>query len=118
MRQQAKATPEQVRIRPLDGRIPFGNGIVAIVNKHARQIREMLAHDIDHDPCACLNHPMHQQTRAAQQDRPGKSSLTIVAAREALARGKQDNTITSSGPEAQGRSIMYPGLIGSLPRNC
>jgi hypothetical protein len=45
--------------------MPSGKVIVAIVNKHARQIRAKLAHHIDHDPCACLNHPMHQQTRAA-----------------------------------------------------
>lgn len=57
-----KATPEQIWIRTLDGRMPFGKVIVAIANKHARQIWAMLAHDVDYDPCACLNHPMHQQT--------------------------------------------------------
>jgi len=63
---------------------------------------------------------MHRSGSAAsaQQDRPMKSSLIIAAARGALARGKQDNTITSSGPKAQGKSIMHPGLTGSLPRNC
>ncbi|WP_210538929.1 hypothetical protein [Pseudoxanthomonas spadix] len=73
MRQQSKATPEQVRIRSFDGRMPSGKVIVAIANTHARQIWAMLAHDIDHDPRACLNHPMHQQTRVAQQDRPKKA---------------------------------------------
>lgn len=73
MRQQSKAAPEQVWIRSLGGRMPSGKVIVAIVNKHARQIWATLAHDIDHDPCACLNHPMHQQTRVAQQDRPKKA---------------------------------------------
>lgn len=42
----------------------FGKVIVAIANKHARQIWTMLAHGVDYDPQACLNHPMHQ--RAAQ----------------------------------------------------
>lgn len=81
MRQQAKATPEQVRIRPLDGRIPFGNGIVAIVNKHARQIWAMLAHDIDHGPCACLNHPMHQQTRAAHMTHAAWEKIRFIVER-------------------------------------
>ena len=67
-----KATPEQRWIRTLDGRMPFGKVIVAIANKHARQIWAMLAHDVDYDPHACLNHPtgwpraMHRQTEAAQ----------------------------------------------------
>jgi transposase len=61
-----KATPEQVWIRTLDGRMPFGKVIVAIANKHARQIWAMLAHDVDYDPCACLNHPMHRQAHAAR----------------------------------------------------
>ena len=57
-----KATPEQLWIRSLDGRMPFGKVIVAIANKHARQIWAMLARDVDYDPHACLNHPMHRQT--------------------------------------------------------
>jgi transposase len=57
-----KATPEQRWIRSLDGRMPFGKVIVAIANKHARQIWAMLAHDVDYDPHACLQHPMHQQS--------------------------------------------------------
>ena len=56
-----KATPEQRWIRSLDGRLPFGKVIVAIANKHARQIWAMLAHDVDYDSHACLNHPMHRQ---------------------------------------------------------
>ena len=63
-----KATPEQRWIRSLDGRLPFGKVIVAIANKHARQIWAMLAHDVDYDPCACLNHPMHRQTHAEHVD--------------------------------------------------
>lgn len=61
-----KATPEQLWIRRLDGRMPFGKVIVAIANKHARQIWAMLAHDVDYDPSACLNHPMHRQTCTGQ----------------------------------------------------
>ena len=53
-----KATPEQIWIRTLDGRMPFGKVIVAIANKHARQIWAMLAHDEDYDPHAWLKHPM------------------------------------------------------------
>ena len=60
-----KATPEQLWIRMLDGRMPFGKVVVAIANKHARQIWVMLARDVDYDPHARLNHPMHRQTNAA-----------------------------------------------------
>ena len=55
------ATPEQRWIRTLDGRLPFGKVLVAIANKHARQIWVMLAHDVDYDPHACLAHPLHRQ---------------------------------------------------------
>jgi len=61
-----KATPEQLWIRSLDGRMPFGKVIVAIANKHARQIWAMWAHDVDYDAHARLNHPMHRQTQAAK----------------------------------------------------
>lgn len=60
-----KATPEQRWIRTLDGRMPFGKVIVAIANKHARQVWAMLAHGVDYDPHACLNHPMHQRAAHA-----------------------------------------------------
>jgi transposase len=60
-----KATPEQLWIRSLDGRMPFGKVLVAIANKHARQIWAILAHGVDDDPHACLNHPMHRQAKAA-----------------------------------------------------
>lgn len=60
-----KATPEQRWIRTLDGRMRFGKVLVAIANKHARQIWAMLAHDVDYDPHACLNHPMHQNSHTA-----------------------------------------------------
>ena len=61
-----KATPEQRWIRTLDGRLPFGKVIVAIANKHARQIWAMLAHAVDYDPHACLNYPMRRQTQVVQ----------------------------------------------------
>ncbi|MDN5925154.1 MAG: IS110 family transposase, partial [Xanthomonadales bacterium] len=49
-----KSTPEQVWIRSLTCRMPFGKVVVAIANKHARQIWVMLAHDLDYDPHASL----------------------------------------------------------------
>ena len=61
-----KATPEQLWIRSLDGRMPFGKVVVAIANKHARQIWVMLARDVDYDPHACLQHPMHRRSHTAQ----------------------------------------------------
>lgn len=60
-----KAAPEQRWIRTLDGRMPFGKVIVAIANKHARQIWTMLAHNVDYEPHACLNHPMQRHTQPA-----------------------------------------------------
>ena len=60
-----KATPEQQWIRTLDGRVPFGKVLVAIANKHARQIWTMLAHGVDYDPHACLQHPLQQRAQAA-----------------------------------------------------
>jgi len=60
-----KATPEQLWIRSLDARMPFGKVLVAIANKHARQVWAMLAREVDYDPHACLQHPMHQEDRAA-----------------------------------------------------
>ncbi len=61
-----KATPEQLWIRTLDRRMPFGKVLVAIANKHARQAWAMLVRDVDYDPHACLQHPRHQQTNTAQ----------------------------------------------------
>lgn len=60
-----KATPEQVWIRSLAGRMPFGKVIVAIANKHARQLWAMLAHDLDYDPHAYVRHPLQHKTHAA-----------------------------------------------------
>lgn len=50
--QDAHATPEQQWIRSLACRLPFGKVIVAIANKHARQMWAILAHDVDYDPYA------------------------------------------------------------------
>ncbi|MFZ1839152.1 MAG: IS110 family transposase [Dokdonella sp.] len=58
-----KSTPEQVWIRSLAARLPFGKVIVAIANKHARQLWAMLAHEVDYDPGACVHHPL-QRTQA------------------------------------------------------
>ena len=60
------ATPEQLWIRTLDRRLPFGKVLVAIANKHARQAWAMLARDVDYDPHACLQHPRHRQASAAE----------------------------------------------------
>ena len=51
-----QSTPEQLWIRELAARLPFGKVLVAIANKHARQIWAMLAHDVDYDPHARLRH--------------------------------------------------------------
>ncbi|SEI40106.1 IS110 family transposase [Frateuria terrea] len=61
-----QATPEQLWIRMLDRRMPFGKVLVAIANKHARQAWAMLARDVDYDPHACLQHPRHHQTNTVQ----------------------------------------------------
>ncbi len=55
-----KATPEQLWIRNLAARLPFGKVIVAIANKHARQLWAMLALDVDYDPHAFVHHPLHR----------------------------------------------------------
>jgi transposase len=56
-----KATPEQIWIKDLETRLPFGKILVAIANKHARQLWAILARDEDYDPEAWLKHPMVQR---------------------------------------------------------
>jgi transposase len=56
-----KSTPEQIWIRQLACRMPFGKVLVAIANKHARQIWAMLAHEQTYDANAWLKHPMVQR---------------------------------------------------------
>jgi transposase len=61
-----KATAEQRWIKELSSRMPFGKVLVAIANKHARQLWAMLSRNEDYDPEAWLRHPMVQ--RAAKKD--------------------------------------------------
>lgn len=56
-----KQTPEQQWILQLSARLPFGKLLVAIANKHARQIWAMLARGEAYDPEAWLKHPMVQR---------------------------------------------------------
>ncbi len=68
-----QSTPEQTWIRQLACRMPFGKVLVAIANKHARQVWAMLAHEEPCDPDAWLKHPMVQ--------RPvGKHARTVAMA--------------------------------------
>ena len=60
-----KATPEQLWIGQLAARMPFGKVLVAIANKHARQLWTMLARDVDYDPSASLRHTMRSTTQPA-----------------------------------------------------
>jgi transposase len=60
-----KRTPEQAWICQLASRMPFGKVLVAIANKHARQLWAMLAHEADYDPDAYVKHPMHRSAQAA-----------------------------------------------------
>ena len=56
-----KATPEQIWINQLATRLPFGKLLVAVTNKHARQIWAMLARGEAYDPNAWIRHPMVQR---------------------------------------------------------
>ncbi len=56
-----KATPEQLWIQSLATRLPFGKLLVAIANKHARQLWALLARGEHYDPDAWLKHPMVQR---------------------------------------------------------
>lgn len=67
-----KSIPEQIWIRQLAGRMPFGKVLVAIANKHARQLWAMLAHDDAYDANAWLKHPMVQRPA-------GKHAITVTA---------------------------------------
>jgi len=63
-----KMTPEQQWIVQLAARLPFGKVLVAIANKHARQIWAMLARGEDYDPQAWLKHPMVQRAESARKN--------------------------------------------------
>ena len=67
-----KSTPEQIWIRQLACRMCFGKVLVAIANKHARQLWAMLAHEETYDADAWLKHPMVQRPA-------GKHALTVAA---------------------------------------
>jgi len=67
-----KRTPEQIWIGQLACRLPFGKVLVAVANKHARQLWAMLAREEAYDPHAWLKHPMVQRPA-------GKQAVSIVA---------------------------------------
>ena len=67
-----KASAEQIWIRGLAQRLPFGKVLVAIANKHALQLWAMLACDEDYDAEPWLRHPMVQ--------RPAKHKTRAIAA--------------------------------------
>lgn len=56
-----QAIPEQRWIQDLERRLPFGKVLVAIANKHARQLWAMLARGETYDADAWLKHPMVQR---------------------------------------------------------
>jgi len=60
-----KATPEQLWIRSLVARLPFGKLIVAIASKHARQLWVMLAREVDYDAHAQVRHPQRRTEATA-----------------------------------------------------
>ena len=60
------ATPEQIWIQLLARRLPFGKLLVAIANKHARQLWAMLARGENYDPDAWSKHPMLQRASSPQ----------------------------------------------------
>lgn len=62
-----KATPEQLWIKRLATQLPFGKLLVAIANKHARQLWAMLARNEDYDAQAWLRHPMVQRPRSRKR---------------------------------------------------
>ncbi len=66
------ASAEQIWIRGLAQRMPFGKVLVAIANKHALQLWAMLACDEDYDAEPWLRHPMVQ--------RPAKHKTRAIAA--------------------------------------
>lgn len=61
-----KASAEQLWIKSLASRMPFGKMLTAIANKHARQLWAMLSRGEDYDPEAWLRHPMVQRPASAK----------------------------------------------------
>jgi transposase len=66
-----RATAEQLWIKQLCQRMSFGKAVVAIANKHARQMWAMLARGEDYDADAWQRHPMAQ--RAASKKAASKA---------------------------------------------
>ena len=62
-----KATAEQRWIQDLERRLPFGKVLVAIANKHARQVWAMLARGEHYDAEAWLKHPMVQRPASRRE---------------------------------------------------
>ena len=62
-----KATAEQRWIQDLERRLPFGKVLVAIANKHARQVWAMLARGEHYAAEAWLNHPMVQRPASRRE---------------------------------------------------
>jgi transposase len=71
-----KATPEQIWIRQLDARLSFGRLLVAVANKHARQMWAMLARGEDYDPHAWIRHPMTQRNAKARANAATENPFT------------------------------------------
>ena len=65
-----KATAEQRWIQDLERRLPFGKVLVAIANKHARQLWAMLARGEHYDAEAWLKHPMVQRPASRREATP------------------------------------------------
>lgn len=61
-----RAAPEQVWIQRLATRLPFGKLLVAIANKHARQLWTMLARGEPYDADAWAKHPMAQRLKSTR----------------------------------------------------
>ena len=52
---------KRLRLERVKRRLPIGKVLVAIANKHARQLWAMLARDEDYEADAWLRHPMLQR---------------------------------------------------------
>ena len=59
-----KVTPDEIWIQRLTTTLPFGKLLVAIANKHARQLWDMLARGETYDADAWAEHPMAQRPKS------------------------------------------------------
>jgi hypothetical protein len=104
-----KASPEQLLIRSLAGRLPFGKALVAIANKYARQAWAMLAREVDNDAHACI--------RCTSKPRWFEEPFSILRQREAVDNGSDhtgENLINSSA--VQKRASAEP-RAPTIPNN-